>query len=573
MILSALDQYYRRKTTEPGSDLPPFGIEEKGIPFLLEIDTTGNLNHITDTREGEGKKKTAKTFWVPKSIKKTSGIVANLLWDPVDYALGLDTKGKPDRATEQHRAFIDKIEALAQRCNDEGLLAVVRFLSQWNAENLQDTRHYDEFMKNPVVTFRLQGDYDPVCCRPAVVDAIRCDDDNSTGTALCLVSGEFDVPTKLHPAIKGVWGAQSSGSNIVSFNLDAFNSYGKKQGDNAQVGARVVFNYTTALNYLLRKNSTQRVQIGDASTIFWAEKACELEAQTADIFGEPTKDDPDANTRAVKALYRSIDTGDYGVSASTKFFVLGLSPNAARISIRFWQQGTVASLARAIQQHFDDLQIARGPNDPQYPSLFRLLANIAAQGKADNIPPNLAGSFAQSVLTRQPYPQTLLAAAVRRNRAEQRVSYLRAALIKAYINRQSNPQEALNVTLNIENDNAAYRLGRLFAALEKIQEEANPGINATIRDRYYGAASATPASVLPTLLKLKNHHISKLSKLKQGRAIFFEKLLGEIHQGVTSYPANFSLLDQGQFSIGYYHQRQDFFTKHDINEDKRGEQQ
>ena len=244
--------------------------------------------------------------------------------------------------------------------------------------------------------------------------------------------------TKNEIVIKGVWGTQLSGANLVSFNERAFESYGKRerQGENAPISQAASSAYTTALNYLLRKDSPQRLQVGDASVVFWADRPTKWETGVVDIFGEPTKDDPDRNVRAVTSLYTAIDHGllenDTG---QTRFFALGLAPNAARIAIRFWQHGTVAEMAGRIKQHFDDLAIERSPRDPPYLSLFRLLVSVATQGKADNIPPNLGGELMRSVLAGLPYPQTLLAAAVRRIRAERQVTYARAALIKTCINR------------------------------------------------------------------------------------------------------------------------------------------
>jgi CRISPR-associated protein Csd1 len=249
--------------------------------------------------------------------------------------------------------------------------------------------------------------------------------------------------------------------------------------------------------------------------------------------------------------------------------VLGLAPNAARIAIRLWVVGTVAEISLRTKQYFDELAIAHTTKDTPYLPLFRILVNIAVQSKSENIPPNLAGDVMRSILSGRPYPFTLLSAAVRRCRSEQHVKYPRAAIIKAYLNRYSQKEE-ITVSLDRNNSNAAYRLGRLFAVLEKIQEEANPGINATILDRYYGAASANPVSVFATLLKLKNHHLAKLDN--PGRKTNFEKLLGEIFSELPAdLPSNLSLQDQGRFAVGYYHQRQDFFTKRDSHDE--GEQE
>lgn len=588
MILQALNDYYQRKTTEPGSGLAELGFEQKELPFIIEINAHGELLQIEDTREGIGNKKAAQSFIVPQGAKKTSGVATNLLWDNTEYVLGIDknSQAKEDpeeeqqrlsaleqrqqRVSEQHQAFIDKIKRLPEPAiNDEGVQAVIHFLEQFKADSLESLPFWNEVFTNPILSFRLQGDRSLVCQRLAVINALRANKDELPDAderqSICLITGESTQAERLHTSIKGVWGAQSSGANIVSFNLDAFNSYGKDQGYNAPVGKKATFAYTTALNYLLRKNSPQRMQVGDTSTVFWSEKPSDFETSIGDIFGEPPKDDPDKNTRAVASLYDAIHSGllssDEG---QTRFYVLGLAPNAARIAIRFWQVATIGELATRIRQHFDDLTIVHGDKQLPHLPLFRLLVATATQGKADNIPPNIAGETMRSILSGQPYPQSLLSAAVRRNRAEQDVTYPRAALIKACINRMTrfkNPdiKEEFNMALDESNDNIGYRLGRLFAVLEKVQEEASPGINATIRDRYYGAASSTPVSVFSTLLKLKNHHISKLDN--KGRATNLEKLIGQIMEAITDFPPNLSMQEQGRFAIGYYHQRQDFFKK------------
>lgn len=578
MILQALNDYYRRKCDDPdpAQRLPMFGLEQKEIPFLLEISAEGELLQLRDTREPSGKKKVARVFRVPMGIKKTSGVAANLLWDTLEYVLGVDTKGKPERVAEQHAAFRARIDALPDAAReDAGIQAVTRFLERIDLAQLERQPAWaDALESNAVLSFRLHGDQDLVCQRPAVVNAaLNVSTGDDAPQAMCLVTGESAPVERLHASIKGVWGAQTSGANIVSFNARAFESYGKteRQGENAPVSRAAAFAYTTALNHLLRKDSPQRIQVGDASTVFWAERDSDFETAAADIFGDPPKDDPDSGTRAVQAVLDAVHSGKWGSSdENTRFYVLGLAPNAARISIRFYHCVTLRELGQRIAQHFEDLSLARGPHDPQYPSLFRLLAAVAVQNKADNIPPNLGGSIVDAIFAgiNTPYPSLWLNAAVGRCRAEQNVNYLRAAAIKACLNRQmrhtqlSSPNPSLEQEflpmLDLSNPNPAYRLGRLFAVLEKIQEEASPGLNATIRDRYYGAASSTPVAVFTTLLRLKNAH---LKKLMPGRVAGFEKLLGEVLGPVTDFPKHLPLPDQGRFALGYYHQRQDFFTK------------
>ncbi len=574
MILQALTDYYRRKCDDPdpAQRLPAFGLEQKEIPFILEINAEGELLQLRDTRELQGKKKVARNYRVPMGVKRASNITANLLWDTLEYVLGVDTKGKPERVAEQHAAFRARIAALPEAARqDAGIQAVNRFLDRMDLAQLERQPAWSDALEsNAVMSFRLQGDMDLVCQRPAVVQAaLNATTDDDAPQAMCLVTGEQAPVERLHASIKGVWGAQTSGANIVSFNARAFESYGKteRQGENAPVSRAAAFAYTTALNHLLRKDSPQRMQVGDASTVFWAERQDPFET----IFGDIFQDNPDSSTDKVEALLNAVHSGHWGpMDKDLRYHVLGLAPNAARISIRFYHCVTLQELGQRIAQHFEDLALVRGPNDARYPSLFRLLTAVALQNKADNIPPNLGGAVVDAILAGPgvPYPSLWLNAVVGRCRAEQTVNHLRAAAIKACLNRQQRhaalsspstaPEKEFLPMLDLSNTNPAYRLGRLFAVLEKIQEEASPGLNATIRDRYYGAASSTPVAVFTTLLRLKNAHLKKLSP---GRTATFEKLLGEVLGPVTDFPKHLPLPDQGRFALGYYHQRQDFFTK------------
>lgn len=572
MILQSLAKYYERI---PG--VAQEGFQQQGIPFIIVLNRQGDYVGLLDTREGEGKKKTARSFIVPKAVKKTSGIAANLLWDNPAYIVG---RPKPDkkkdmdslleRAKDLQKSFLNKIvETFTDSSPDEGVAATVHFLKQKNYDMLFSHPLWHEIEESGAnITFQLEGDTELICQRKVVKDAIASSVDTSDADSqVCLITGNRDISARLHTAIKGVWGAQSSGANIVSFNLDAFRSFGKEQGYNAPVGMKAEFAYTTAINTLLAKGSRQRIQVGDASTVFWAEKKHEIEDWFTDIFGESAKGDSDQDNAAIKALFKSPETGAQPVlDDNIKFYVLGLSPNASRIAIRFWYAGTVAEVEENLRQHFDDISIIHASYLPEYLSLFRLLVSTALQGKSDNIQPNLAGDFMKAILSGTPYPNTLLSSAIRRTKAEQEVTYQRASLIKAVLVRKArykNEKEEIRMALDTSNTNTGYLLGRLFATLEKIQEEASPGINATIRDRFYSSASSTPVTVFSHLMKLKNHHIAKLEN--KGRAVNFEKLLGEIVDDVKDFPAHLSLDDQGRFAVGYYHQRQDFFKKKDNN--------
>ena len=569
MILHALKEYYDRKAADPESHMAPPGWEWKEIPFVLVLNESGSPVSLSYTVEGSGKAKRTKRFLVPKGVKKTSGIAANLFWENPEYALGIVPEGgRTDRIAEQHAAFKTRISDLGD-ISDAGLSAVKAFLAHSDKGAL--LQPLGETVKQLLdeganLTFQLAGEVLLVSDRPAVKSAIQAQVSKASGTpSLCLVTGEKDAPERLHTAIKGVWGAQTSGANIVSFNSAAFSSYGKTQGENAPIGKSAAFAYTEALNHLLRKDSKQRLQVGDASTVFWSEKATDFEQHVTDFFGEPPKDDPDRNVRAVESLFKSPLTGTLPeAEAQTHFFVLGLAPNASRISIRFWMVDTIAGMSGKLRQHFEDLRIVHGPKDRDSFSLFRLLVSTASLGKSENIPPNLAGETMRAILSGTAYPETLLQAAIRRIRAEHEISYVRAALIKACLNRSlriHNPthEKQIIMSLDLTNLNIGYRLGRLFAALEKIQTEASPGLNATIRDKFYGAASGTPVAVFGNLMRLKNHHLAKLENI--GRRVNFERLIGEIMSDITDFPPHLTLADQGRFAIGYYHQTQDFFIK------------
>lgn len=587
MILHALADYYRRKQADPdpAGRLPAYGFEEKELPFILEIDAAGHLVQILDTRNGDGKKKTAQRFLVPRAVKKTSGVAANLLWDTAEYVLGIDTRGKPERVAEQHAAFRARIDALPETAQaDAGIGAVRAFLDGIDFDALAASSAWEEIKTaNPLLSFRLHGDVELVCQRPAVtVPAAQEADEEPTVT--CLVSGEQAAPERLHAAIKGVWGAQSSGANVVSFNLDAFNSYGKSQGANAPVGKAAAFAYTTALNHLLARGSRQRIQVGDASTVFWAEEAHELESALPDLFGEPPKDEPDRGADALRALYRAVDTGRFAVgSDDTRFHVLGLAPNAARIAVRFWETAPAIELARRLKRHFEDINVVRAPYEPEHLPLSALLKSIARR-KSDgtyDIPPILGGDVMRSILENLPYPAQLLNLAVQRCRAEQakknektgkpipNVPYARAAVIKAYLNQlvrlHGKSEKELTMALDLTNKSAAYRLGRLFAVYERMQEAASEReLNRTIRDSYFGAAMSNPRSAFPRLVKLNQHHLRDIKRSSPKNAWYFDSLLREINWNIdveTAFPAIFHLEDQGRFALGYYHQRQAFFTK------------
>lgn len=566
MILQSLAQYYTNRLELPD------GYQKKEIPFIISLDNQGWFVNLLDTRNAEGRFKRARVFLVPREVKRSGSKAwerANLLWDTPAYVVGISRKDS-ENAERKHASFRLRFEQTFHNPSfDPGMAAVQIFLARGEFDTLQAHSSWPDVLDTDgYITFKLEDDECIVCERRAVKEELRrlqaLNSDAVKG--ICLVNGEYDEIAQLHNAVKGVRGAQSMGANIVSFNLAAFESLGKEQGYNAPVGKKAEFAYITALNNLLDKDSRQKILVGDATTIFWAEKAHQMEDWFVDFFGEPPKGESVQDSAAIKALYEAPVAGVAGavlLDDDTRFYVLGLAPNAARIAIRFWYQGSVGEVARNVKQHFDDLAIVHGPKQPAHLSLFRLLVSTAVQGKSENIQPNLAGEFIRTILTGMPYPHTLLSSAVRRCRAEREIQHPRAALIKAVLTRQARfygrEEKEVDMALDRGNSNIGYRLGRLFSVLEKIQEEANPGINATIRDRFYGSASGIPIAAFPHLMKLKNHHLAKLEN--RGRAVNFERNIGEIMDGINDFPTHLSLQDQGRFAVGYYHQRQDFFTK------------
>lgn len=595
MILQALAGYYRRLAEDGGNGIAPEGFESKEIPFLIILNKRGEFRRLQDTRTYSGKKLVARKFLLPKERERSGSKAwekANLLWDHYGYVLAhprSNTEADKQMALKQHGSFVTTVNGVHEKYpGDAEIEAVCRFFSTGEFKKVFTDPYWPDCAKIPGcnLSFRLEDRIELAsesenvrAYAVSMNDSAPKDEGNDAGLqameGTCLVTGEYGPIERLHPRTP-IPGAKSN-AKIVSFQKNmGFDSYGKQQSFNAPTGKRTASAYTAALKRMLARESHQRIQVGDATTVFWAEKKHDLEKVFADIFGkEPAKGEPEQDYKSLIAMFRSPETGASAVlDPTTKFYVLGLSPNAARIAVRFWYAGTVASVANNIWQHFVDLEIVKSRNEWRTISLHRLLRSTALLEKDDNIIPNLAGDMMKAILTGIPYPQTLLASVLARVKAEQSkkdsngrsiqsVNYTRAALIKAVLVRNARfylkQEKEVSVSLDTNNSNPGYLMGRLFAVLEKAQEEASPNINATIRDRFYGAASSTPVAVFPHLMKLKNYHIAKLNN--RGRAVNLEKQIGEIISGVDEFPAHLSLADQGRFAIGYYHQRQNFFAK------------
>lgn len=578
MILQALYEYYQRKAAISESNMALEGWEWKEIPFLCIIDKSGIFKCFKDTREERGKEKRAHPYLVPSlGEKKGNGIKANVLWENIEYMFGIPvpTKNKPSpdpkRVKEQHSAFQEKINSLS---GDSFLINAVKgFASRDQKKVVIKDEIWETVLsvnQNILLAIESATGVIPATDIPQIRKAVDTSHSGSKRMGICLITGDQTEIVRLEPAIKGVAGSDGKAERaVISFNKDAFCSYQKEKNFNAPVGASASFAYATALNILLGKDSQNKVYVGDATVVFWAEHPAKvqdtynLENNLAWCIIDPPKDDPDRGVRAVRGLYDAIHTGRLAGSEN-RFYVLGLSPSAARISVRFWKVGTVRELAEKIKMHFDDFEIIHGPDEPDHLCLNKILRATALKFKMENVPPNLAAAVITSILDGTQYPTTLLQQCIRRIRAERHVNRSRAAILKAYINRFNrihNPlDKEVTVSLDKSNTNPGYLLGRLFAVLERVQNAANnyKEPNAGIRDRFYGAFSSTPITVLPLLEKLYGHHLGKLEKSKG----FFESLKGAIIDKLNAQqiPAHLTMDEQARFAIGYYHQRQDFFA-------------
>jgi len=580
-ILQALDGYYGRMAARGEAEAPGYSREK--IHFAIVLTPDGAVDSVMDLRQQSGRKLVPVPRAVPAAVKRTAGIAPNLLWDKSAYVVGRATK--PDKRTEEehakriadeHAAFRKQHLELLANATDEGLLALRRFLESWAPERF-DAPPFTPDMLDANIVFRLAGEPRFLHEREAAQALAAARGKDSGGVqAMCLVTGTQAVIERLHPAIKGVEGAQSSGAALVSFNLDAFTSYGKEQGDNAPTSTAAAFRYGTALNRMLDRGGRNRLphMIGDATVVFWADASGvgEDAAQAADDwFGQlcnPASIAEDNNAADVQEAAKLYDTlkdiaagkplqeVDPRLRDGTRFHVLGLSPNAARLSVRFWLTDTLDTFFRRLAQHYDDIAIEPLPwRTP--PSVQRLLAkSTALQEKFDNIPRLLAGEVMRAVLSGSAYPRTLLAAALIRLRAgDDPATGWHAAAIRGVLARTDSKKENAPMALDRENPNAAYQLGRMFALMEIAQRMALGKVNATIRDRYFGAASATPASVFPLLIRGAQNHLSRLRK--DGKGGWVEKELEEIVARLEpEFPRALRLEEQGRFAIGYYHQRQ-----------------
>lgn len=607
-ILQALDRYYDRMAKRGEAEPPGFSREK--ISFAIVLSADGEPVDIIDLRQRSGKRLVPSLKEVPAAVRRTVKIAPNLLWDKSAYVLGR-TAGEGKRTGQEHDSFKALHLEMLERCDDAGLVAFRRFIEKWKPERFDAAPLVPDMLDTNIV-FQLDGDNGFIHEGKAARRLVEArPGDKDTTTAVCLVTGVAAPVRRLHPSIKGVEGGQSSGASLVSFNLEAFKSYGKEQGDNAPTSEAAAFRYGAALNRMLDRGSRNRIQrtVGDTTVAFWADtsnvsEAAAAAAETvfASIFDPPaTKADVDDDAQEAAKLRdrledfakgRPLKDVDPNLQEGTLFCVLGLAPNAARLSVRFWLQDSFEHVARRLGEHARDLAIEPLPRAwGKPPSIQRLLVKTTAlQEKFDNIPHQLAGEVARSVLTGSPYPRTLLSSAITRLRAgDDPGSGWHAAIIKACINRairsrlyrtgvpvpdaaieRQIEKEGLPVALEPKRKDAAYQLGRLFAVLESAQYAALGRVNAPIGDRYYAAASATPARVFGPLLRGLKHHVSDARR--RGRGGWIEPKVGEIMLMLPpELPKTLRLEDQGRFAVGYYHERATRQAKDDDTETEGGD--
>ena len=605
MILTALSEHYERlsQPDEHGETVvPAFGYSDQSVGVCLTLSPDGELlsaEPLTQTTTDAKGKETVRdrVLAVPEPPKRSVNIAPGFLFDKTAYVLGHETNQR-DRTLEAHKAFKAlHFEALGGS-DDEGLVAVLSFLDEWSPNDWARRDDLTDDMLDKNVVFRLDSEHGFVHDRSAA-KALRTAmlEEGAAWSATCLVTGENRPVARLHPAIKGVDGAQSSGASLSSFNLDAFSSYGRKQGDNAPVGERVASAYTTVLNHLLRRgeDNHQRHRIGDATMVFWADDA-EAEAQAVGMIGglDDGGDGREDIENLAGSLARQLAQG-LPIEAideklqKAKLYVLGLSPNAARLSVRIWETPSFGQLAERFKQHADDLRIEPPAWTTRPPAVWQLAYETGAYVRdgekkskdgsplqkmnAKTVSPRIAGDLMRALLTGARYPRTLLTNIVMRLRTDRHMTKRRVAIIRACLVREARMNgkpEKEWLPMGLDEDykgegSTGYSLGRLFAELEHAQVlSMGRGVNATIRDKYYGSAATTPARVFPRLVANTVNHVSAVRKGRNKeikgdpKAIAggIDKRIGAIMAGLPPvWPNSLTIEEQGAFAVGYYHQR------------------
>ena len=588
MILQALTEYYQALERERKIDAPGWTKVKVSYALCLAVDGTLERVDFMQTEQPRGKKMVLapRSISLPAPVKRTVGVAANFLCDNSSYFLGIDNKGKPQRTQECFAACKAHHESLLKDVDSPAAQAVLAFFRTWDPQKARENpalqEHLDGILAGGNLIFCTAEGF--VHNDPAIQQAWE-NDYNAAGDGpqgICLVTGAMGPIENIHPSIKNVAGAQSSGAALVSFNAPAFCSYGKEQNLNAPTGKYASFAYTSALNHLLADRD-HVFRIGDATVVCWSRNA---KPAYAALFGGVALGSavPSYTENDLRGMVKSLCAGQSVIYQEDRldpdmdFYVLGLSPNAARLSVRFFLHNTFKGFLDNIQAHYRRLEIVRPAYDKfETLSLWRLLSETVNQNSRDKSPaPDLAGEVLRAVLMNTRYPTTLLNGVTLRIRAEREVTRGRAAILKAYYiklseaaNRENPdiPKEVLQVSLNSDTNNIPYTMGRIFSVLEAIQESANPGINSTIKDKYFNSAAATPAVIFPILINLAQKHLKKLRGSNTGLCIFYEKQLTDLCSGIgDTYPARMNLPQQGSFQLGYYCQTQARYQKKEEKE-------
>lgn len=573
MILKALYDYYNRC-----GNLPAPGMEEKEIGFVIVISKEGKFLRFEDCRTD---KTIGRVYLVKKHVSRSSAAVANYLYDNSAYVLGYSDKDDSEKNQLYFNTFVEKVQSILDRMPDNSdIRTLMNFYAQGreaiHSEVEQDPL-WEDIKKNlskkySVFSFRIEGDLRILAEKKELMQTNEgTKNDNSRG--LCMVTGVQGelVDTTTATMIQG----SQATAKLVAFQVNSgYDSYGKEKCGNAPISHEAEFAYTTALNTMLRRDSRNKFTVGNRTFVFWAssnDKAAEqAEESLFDLLGysEEKKDNPNAKIEQVRKVFTAIYSGSLSTSLEDRFYILGLAPNSARIAVVYWSETPLRDFAGKILRHFDDMEIIDTRKDRKpYMGIKDILSAVTLGGKQSEATPNLPESIIKSIFLGTPYPYTLLSACIRRIRAESgdgnAARITRIAIIKAFLNRQNVNDKRMEIMLDKRNTNQGYLCGRLFAVLDRIQEDAN-GIS-SIRERYMNAASSTPSSVFATILNLSSHHLENLSN--EGKKVFYEKLKQEIIDKISSdgFPAHLDLQDQGRFFVGYYHQRQDFFNKKEEN--------
>lgn len=577
MILQALTRYYEDLLSRGEIAAP--GWAPAKISFALCLNENGELTQVVPTMEEVPKGK--KTVLQPQSkplpapVKRASNIASNFLWDNSSYLLGIDQKGKPERSRECFAAAAKLHHTVLDGIDSPNARAILAFFDTWEPERAAEhpalIRQLDDVTAGGNLVFRVDG-------RKVEEDAAireawqRYRDGGESGVKMqCLVTGKEDEIAAVHPSVKGVRDAQSSGAALVSFNAPAFCSYGREQNYNAPVGKYAAFAYTAALNHLLA-DSDHVQHIGDTTVVCWAEGADDAYPGffSAVIGGGTYGGLSDNDLRAaLKRLANGLPCDDLGVDPNRPFYILGLAPNAARLSVRFFLRDSFGKLMENVNAHYERMEIVRPAYEKfNYLPLWSLLRETVNLNSRDKAPsPAMAGATARAIFSGARYPASLLEAVMLRIRAERDITWGKAAIIKAYYLKNPHedcPKEVLTVSLNEASTNPAYTLGRLFSVYEAVQQAANPGINTTIKDKYFNSAAAMPASIFPVLNNLCQKHLRKLDARQH---VYYDKQIMKL-KGVLNenYPARMTLAQQGSFDLGYYHQTQKRYTKKEEKE-------